>query len=232
MQKTHNRRGPAARSATVRGGWVGIMAAIVAATYLAGCGSARISVEGYGDAELNHKRVFLMLPASDNVALENPAAYANSRGIAEIGATERIATELQSDLQAALDGRLDSNTVLEYGSQPVGAIVPVDPAEDFPAGSDAEWNWDKAKRAAKEGNIDFLIVLHSVRLENEMPEGDGTRGKEKITATFSLLDPLNGKLMTANTVDAEVDDPRRPADTFVGLSKAMAKKLPFHVKKD
>lgn len=207
--------------------------AVVMIGTLAGCGSGRISVDGYTDADLNQKRVFVLLPKSDKIMLANPAAFAASRGVAEMTASERIGRELQSDFQVALDGRLDSNTVLEYGSQSVGATIPMDPAADFPAGAEARWDWSKAKQAAKQGNIDYLLVLHSVRVENEMPTGgEKPRGKEKITATFSLIDPLNEKLMTGATVDAEIDDPRRPVDTYVKLSKSMAKKLPFHIRQD
>lgn len=198
---------------------------------LIGCGSGKTSVEGYDNAVLNDKRIFLLLPSEGDITLVNPAAFAQSRGIGEAGASGRIATEFRTDLATALNTRLDSNTILEYGQQTVGAVVPLNPSVDLPqaaTGSTSSWNWDKVRDAARQGNIDYLIVLHSVRVENEMPKEGASRGKETVVANFSLLDPEKKTLMTGSEVRVEIKDPRKPADTYTRLAEAMAKKLPFH----
>lgn len=198
---------------------------------LVGCGSGKTAVEGYDQGVLNGKRIFLLLPAEGGIVLTNPAAFAQSRGIGEGGASGRISTEFRTDLAPALNTRLDSNTILEYSQQTVGAVVPLNPSSDMPratAGSDS-WDWDKLRDAARQGNIDYLIVFHSIRVENEMPKEGAARGKETVTANFSLLDPEKKKLMSESEVRVEIKDPRKPADTFTRLSEAMAKKMPFHV---
>lgn len=195
---------------------------------LAGCGSGRKAVEGYEEAALHDKRVFLLLPAEGQVALANPGAFAYSRGIGEAGAPGRIATELRTELPAAMDAYYTSNTFLDYGSQTVGAVVPLNPTTDLPRGASATWNWDKVREAAKQGNIDYLLVIHSVRVENELPDEGDARGKETVTTTFSLIDPAEQKVMTSDEVRVQIKDPRKPADTYTRTAEAMSKKLPFY----
>ncbi len=207
---------------------------LIGTAFLVGCGSGKVAVEGYDQAALNDKRVFLLLPAEGEIVLANPDVYALSRGIGEAGAPGRIATEFRTDLATALDARLDSNTVLEYGQQSVGAVVPLNPSVDMPGGATAttgSWDWDKIKNAARQGGIDYLVVVHSVRVENEAPKEGASRGKETVTVNFSLLDPEERKVMTGSEVRVELKDPRKPADTYTKLAEAMARKLPFYATK-
>lgn len=199
---------------------------------LAGCSSGRISVEGYDDSALNHKRVFLLLPQKEDLDIVDPAAFAYSRGIGEIAAPERLMRELSSDLPPALDALLDSNTVLDYSSQTVGATIPLQVKTDFRSDAPTSWNWDKIREATKAGNIDYLVVVRKVEMLNKKPERDIARGPERITLTFVLIDPIQEKQMTMSEVDAQLTDPRRPVDTYKKIAEAMTKKLPFHIKRN
>ena len=201
------------------------------ATFIAGCGSGRVTIKGYDATALNDKRVFLILPAQGGIELANPADFANSRGIAEMGAAGRVEAEFRTNLAPALDALLDSNTVLEYGSQTVGAVVPMDPAADMPATPGGTWDWNKVHNAAKQGNIDYMVVLNTVRVENDAPKDGAARGKESVSLSFSLVDPVKDTVMTQNMVHVELKDPRKPIDTYKRLAEEMAKKLPFFVVK-
>lgn len=231
MRNVQDRRAGSPQNRSSRGIAINLFL-MLGTALLVGCGSGKISVAGYDNAALNDKRVFLLLPAEGQIVLANADVFAQSRGIGLAGAPGRVATEFRTDLAPALDGRLDSNTVLEYRQQTVGAVVPLDPAVDLPQGATSgSWDWDKLRDAARQGNIDYLLVMHSVRVENKVPKEDATRGEETVVATFSLLDPEQKKKMTTNEVRVTVKDPRKPADTYTQLAAAMAKKLPFHTAK-
>lgn len=204
---------------------------LLTAVLVTGCGSGRISIDGYDDSVLSHKRVFLLLPSQNDLNIVDADAFAYSRGIAELAAPERLMGELKANLSPSLDALLDSNTVLEYSSQTVGATVPLLPKNDFKSDNPSSWNWDKIRQAAKTGNIDYLVVIREVTMANEKPADDLGRGKERIILSIMLVDPLNEKQLTYNEVEAQLKDPRRPIDTYQRIADAMTKKLPFHIKK-
>lgn len=198
--------------------------ALLAAIACAGCPSSRrIVVEGYDDAMLSGKRVMVILPEAADVTLTDPNAYASARGVAGESAREQLSADLRSRFVDAIDARLDSNTVLGYRDQPVGAMVPLDATKDFTAAGPKAW--DVVKRAGREGNIDYLIVLNGMTIRST-PSSTG-RGGEAINANYLLLDAQQGKTMTAGTVSVNVAQLQGPNDGYLQLARELSAKLPF-----
>ncbi|MCE2502664.1 MAG: hypothetical protein J4G05_01195 [Chlorobi bacterium] len=208
-----------------------ITSLILGSLFLSGCGSSRITLEGYDDALLNGKRVFLLTPSEGDYIFTSIDGFTYSRGIASITAQTRIDNEFQSRLRDRLNVTFDSNLVVNYRTQPVGVIHPLNAVTDFFA-HPSSWDWTKLEAAGKEGVIDYLIVLRSVTMKNYKPKGDGAMGKEEVDADFVLIDLTRRSVMTQNNVAISVDDPRRIADTYIKLSEKLASKMPFHVKED
>ena len=199
---------------------------LLAMTVAAGCGSARrITIEGYTDAQLNGRRIALLLPAAGDVRFTNAAQFAASRGVADVSAGETVDNELRTILAEALQSRLDSNTVLNYTDQPVAGIVPMSATGDFTAAGPT--SWETVKRAAQEGNIDYLLVIRDVTVRST-PTGDA-RGDEAVSASYQLLDAAAGRTMTSGTIDFEVGAPRTPAMTYDRMALELTAKLPFVV---
>jgi hypothetical protein len=201
---------------------------LLLALVAAGCGSSkRITVDGYDDSKLNHKRVLLLYPSIEDVTMSNAAVYAASRGGATESARELLATELRTMVATELGARMDSNTVLNYLDQPVSGIVPLDPSVDFRVdGQPSEW--DKLRRVGREGNVDFLIVLRDLDFNNATPSG-GPRGTETVEVEYSLLDLQAGKTLANGTFSFSVDDPRTPEMTYQRLARELTKRMPFVV---
>jgi hypothetical protein len=175
---------------------------------------------------LNGKRLFILLPKQDGFTLQNPDAYAYSRGISEMNASTRLFSEMRSMFADELGQRYDSNTVLNYNEQAISGTVPLDAVNDFNGASDT-WNWDNLNRAGKEGAVDFLLVMHSVVVSNQKPSGEIGMGRESISASFHLIDPINKVNVRSATVSISVDDPRIPSDSYVFLARQVASRLPF-----
>lgn len=203
--------------------WMRCALVLLTAIVFAGCPSARrITVEGYDDARLSGKRVMVILPEAADVTLTDPAAYAYARGIAADGAREQLSSDLRTRFVEAIDKRLDSNTVLAYRDQPVGAMVPLDATKDFTAAGPK--GWDVVKRAGREGNIDYLIVLNGMTIRNASSTG---RGSESISTNYLLLDAQEAKVMTSGTVSIDVKEMQGPTDSYLALARELGAKLPF-----
>jgi hypothetical protein len=175
---------------------------------------------------LNGKRLFILLPKQEGFKLQNPDAYAYSRGIAEESAQARIHSEMKSQFPDELGQRYDSNTVLNYDEHAIGGSVPLNAVSDF-TGASSSWKWDEINRAGKEGAVDYLLVLHTVEVSNQKPRNEFGRGRETISASFHLIDPLNKVNVSSTTVSISIDDPRIPSDSYVLLARQVASKLPF-----
>ena len=200
--------------------------ALLFSTVFIGCPSAkRLTIEGYDDAVLNAKRVFVLLPASADIRLTNAELYATSRGIDATSAGETIEGELRTVLVGAIQSRLDSNTVLNYFEQPVSGIVPLNATTDFNGA--APVTWSTVKRAGVEGNIDYLLVLRDV-VVTSTPSSD-PRGNEAVSASYSLLDIAAERVMTSGTIAVSISAPRTTASTHEGLAAELTAKLPFTV---
>ncbi|MGE3800739.1 MAG: hypothetical protein AB7H80_06935 [Candidatus Kapaibacterium sp.] len=204
---------------------------ILSAGLFAGCGSSRTSIEGYSDAVLTGKRLFILMPKEGDFVLTNSEAFAYSRGIAALSSQSRVDNEFQTQFRDYLDNVLDSNLVVVYRTQPVGAIHPLDATRDF-NGEIGSWNWEEIDAARKEGAIDFLLVLQKVQLENQTPSDNAGRGKESVTVNFILVDPAKRSVMTQNQVSVSLKDPREIRDTYSKLTRELASKMPFHVKEN
>ena len=211
---------------------LGLISSLVLSTLvLSSCGSSRITLEGYDDALLSGKRIFLLIPEDGDYVFSDAAAFGYSRGIAAVTVQSRVDNEFQTRLRDRLDLRLDSNLVVNYRTQPVGAIHPLKAVRDF-TGLPSTWDWTKLQAAAKEGAIDYLIVLRSVTLKNFPPKDGRSMGKEEVEADFLLIDLSKKSVMTQNTVSISVNDPRQIADTYIELSKDLTSKMPFHIKEN
>ncbi|MBC8145678.1 MAG: hypothetical protein H7X80_08830 [bacterium] len=205
---------------------------LLSAVLIAGCPSSRrIVLEGYNDAALNGKRVFVLLPTAGELRIESAPLFASSRGVDATSAGETMENELRTDLVAAIQERFDSNTVLNYAEQAVSGIVPLSARNDFNSLNASNQinpiDWPKIKSAGKEGNIDYLLVVRDVTVKNTA--GSDPRGDENVRATYSLLDIASGKVMTSGEVEARVDAPRTPNMTHARLAAKLAEKLPFVV---
>ncbi len=191
-----------------------------------GCGSSgRTSVSGYSDGMLNQKRVMILLPEPNAAHLDNPAAWAASRGLSEASAREAFADELKLQLATAIDLKLDSNTVMVYQTSPIGMRLPLNASTDI--NGSAPVAWDKFKTAGREGNIDYLIVLPSIAVMNS-PKSQ-SRGTEGMSARFVLLDLQRGTSMSSGEVSVSEDELVAPAESWGRFARALAAKLPFHV---
>jgi hypothetical protein len=203
-------------------------AVLAVAVFIAGCpSSSRITVDGYDDAMLNNKNIYVLLPDTSTAVLANPTAYGASRGVATDGARDMLVGELRTRLIESLDARLDSNTTLNYSSQAVGGVVPLNYTM-FNNG--VPKTWDKLKQAGREGGFDYLLVLPGFKISTQ-PVSTG-RGSETVETGYALLDVLNEKVMTSGTVKVEVDAPAMPADVYRKLAEALSRKLPFWVGPD
>ena len=202
---------------------------LIAGSIWGGCGSSRTSVEGYTDATLTDKRLFVLTPKEGEFGITNSEAFAASRGIAPLNVQSRLDNELQTQFRDWLDNTLDSNLVVMYRAQPVGAVYPLEGKSGF-SGTEGGWDWGKIDAARKEGAIDFLLVLENVSVDNTMPTEKGGRGKETMNVDFLLIDPAKKSVMTRNRVSVTVKDPREIRDTYIKLARELASKMPFHVK--
>ena len=204
------------------------LAVMAAACVLAGCPSSRqATVQGYTSEMLNRKRVFLLIPRTESLVVVNADAYAASRGAVAASAREMFASELRSMLTHALGQMLDSNTVLNYAEHAVSGVVTLDANTDFSAS--APRDWELVKRAGREGNADFLIVLNSLSVDNRAPSGAG-RGDETVRASYLLLDTERQRVMSTGNVSFSLSDPRTPAMTYERLASELSQRLPFHVR--
>lgn len=191
---------------------------------MAGCSSSsRTTVDGYDDSMLSRKRIMVLTPAAANVRLSNQASYAASRGVATESALEQLGNDFRTRLVPAIGKRLDSNTVLHYGDQAVAGIVPLNATTDF-NGVEPK-SWENLKRAAREGNIDFLIVLNGMSI-NTSAATDGS-ASESIEGSYSLLDVQESKMMTSGkvSISASAANAAISYDQFAGKLTA---ELPFH----
>ncbi len=199
---------------------------VTAALVAAGCGSSkRTTVEGYSDESLMRKRIFVLYPSGNQVTLGNTESFAYSRGVAAASAMETLDGELRTLLVPSLNQRLDSNTILGYSEEPVGRIVSINPSADFAGGKPK--SWDQIERAAKEANIDYMLVINPIRINNSEP-GTG-KGDETVTANYLLLDTQKKKVMTSGEIEVTIEDPRTAATTYERLAAELTKKLPFWV---
>src|SRR5688572_7686327 len=96
--------------------WCVAMSMVVMSTALIdGCGSSRRTViEGYSDEELNGRRIAILYPRAYQLSLTNNELLGASRGTTGASAAETFEGELRTMLVAAIQDRLDSNTVLNY----------------------------------------------------------------------------------------------------------------------
>ena len=192
-----------------------------------GCGgSSRSSVEGYEDAQLSGKRVFVLMPQEGEYALTSPANFAWSRGIGEAGADGRVSSEFRTNFASQLDARYDSNTVHNYATQSVGSTHPLSAEVDF-RGEPSTWDWSRIDAARKAAAIDFLLVLTDVTIANSKSTNGGDRGREQVTARARLLDMATKGQLVDQVIEISVSDPRQPIDTYVLLARKLAQKLPF-----
>jgi hypothetical protein len=205
--------------------WLACGLIAVAAIAFAGCPSARrITVEGYSDDMLNGKRVLVLVPEAADVKLTDPAGYAFIRGVATPSAQEQLQSDLQVRIATALGSLLDSNTVLSYSGQPIGGIVPLNAKTDFTTTGPA--SWDAIKRAGREGNVDYLIVLNGMTI-NSVGTASGDSGSEEITAHYYVLDAQRGKTVTSGDVSSEVKMPFTAAESFQHFAEELAGRMPF-----
>jgi hypothetical protein len=200
---------------------------LVAATalMLAGCPSAkRVVLEGYTDEMLNGKRVLVLVPDAADVTLADPGAYAYARGASSESARDQLANDLQSRVVSSLAALLDSNNVLGYKDQPVGGIVTLNAKSDF--NNAGPVSWDVVKRAGREGNMDFLVVLNGMSIRNTASTSGG-RGGESITAHYLLLDAQRGKTMSQGEVSVDVKELQSPGDAYQRLAQELGARFPF-----
>jgi hypothetical protein len=202
---------------------------LLASTLFAACSSTttRTSVEGYNDAALNRKRVFLLLPTGSEITFTNADQFGSSRGVAGASAAETFEGELRTVLVTALQDRLDSNTILNYAEQSAAGIVPLSATTDFNA--EGPIAWETIRRARQEAAMDYLVVLRDVTVRNTA--GSDARGSEAVTATYMLIDPGAKKVMSKGTVSVDVGAPRTPAMTHEQLAAELTGNLPFTIVK-
>ena len=194
----------------------------------AGCPSAsRTTVAGYTDAMLNNKRISLVIPGASELNVANPDILAASRGVDPSGVREAFHGEFRTQLVDALGQRLDSNTVYGYTEQSISGSVPISAESDITAGAPA--SWDKFRRAGREGNLDYMLVLNRVTVSNTQSNSGG-RGDERLQTSFVLLDLSRQAVVTSGTIDLKVSDPRTPGTTWDRLATELAQKMPFHAR--
>lgn len=192
-----------------------------------GCGGAnRTTIDGLDPSTLPGKRIFVLLPSADGISISSPGDFAWSRGIAELNAANRFESELRTEFVTMLDARTDSNTILDYGAQPVGLTMPMKPDDDF-SGDVGSWNWTRIEEASRNGGIDYLVIVSGVAVSNDPPETEEARGDERVSARVRLLAPATRQLLDDRIVEIEVEDPRVPRDTHVALARAVSGALPF-----
>lgn len=209
-----------------------VLTALTIAAFLSnGCGSPRSTVEGYSDAELSGKRVFVLLPDEGEYTFTSAANFAWSRGIGEAGAAGRISSEFRTSFANALDARYDSNTVHNYATQSVGSTTPLSAETGF-VGAPESWDWSVLDVARKSAAIDFLVVINDVKIDNTRPNDGGDRGRETVTMRARLVDMATRKVLADQRVSTSVSDPRQPVDTYVLLARELAQKLPFANQQD
>jgi|GEM_PF-1798231 len=207
--------------------WLQCAALVVVAVALGGCPSSkRIVVEGYDDAALVRKRIMLLLPDSKDVKLTDAAAYGYARGTTAEGGRDQMNAELRTKLTYEISQHLDSNTVLNYADQSLSGSIMLNSTADF-TGAQPK-SWDAYKRAGREGNIDFFVVLNNVTFSNTA-SSTGGRGKEGIEADYSLLDLQQQKVVTSGHISLGQEELTTPADTYRRLAEALVGKLPFAV---
>jgi hypothetical protein len=203
-------------------------ALLIVAVFIAGCPSSRrITVDGYDDSMLNNKTIYVLLPDTSMAVIANPTAYASSRGVATDGARDMLVAELRTRLIESLDARLDSNTTLNYASQAIGGVVPLN-FSMFNNG--VPKSWDKLKQAGREGVFDYLLVLHGFKITTE--SATTGRGPETVNASFTLLDVMKENVMASGTVNVETEAPAIPAEVYRKLAQELSRKLPFYVGSD
>ena len=200
---------------------------LAASAVLAGCsGSNRTSIDGKELWQFTGARLFLMLPTAEALRFENPKEFAWSRGTSEVAIASKFAAELHSKLTVALDSRLDSNSILDFSAQSVGLTNRMTSDVDF-SGHESGWNWEKITRVGQLGSIDYLIVLRNVVIGNDKPDEPNLRGTERVSAQVLLVSIAESKVLDSQIASVEIEDPRKPNDTFLSLARAVAGSLPF-----
>ncbi|MEO5930202.1 MAG: hypothetical protein ABIR47_09740 [Candidatus Kapaibacterium sp.] len=202
------------------------VAIVSLALALGGCPShKRITLEGYNEGMLAGKRVAVIVPASADLVLADPAAYASSRGIDGGEAAAHLATEFPVNMTHTLGEQFDSNTVVSYKDQPVAGIVNLNATSSFAGGMPK--SWDDVKRAGREGLMDYMIVLNNVTMRNST--SSAARGKEGVDADYILIDSQRGKVMTSGHISLSQEDVQTPMSTYQRLANQLAEKLPFSI---
>lgn len=202
-------------------------AVLVLAAMLGGCPSSsqRTTIDGYSHDMLVRKRIMVLAPEAADVTLSNAGAFATSRGTVAEGAQEQIRVDMRTRMLPAIAAQLDSNTVLLYSEQSVSGLVPLNATADFNGAEPKAW--ETIKRAGREGNIDYLIVLNGLRFTNSA-SGSGV-GTESVKANYSLLDVKGARVMTSGTVEVP-SQPAAPAAIYDAFARELASELPFHVR--
>lgn len=197
------------------------------AVLLAACGSSkRTTIKGYDDSMLNGRRIFMVTPPPEQVTMSNPDQFAAARGVAGATAREMLGNEFRTMLIPAMNQQLDSNTTYSYSEEPVGRMVVLNATSDFTNAGPVDW--ENVSRAAREGNIDYMIVLRNIKINNT-GGGESGRGDEAASGDFLLLDAQNKKVMTTGDFDVEVKDPRKLETTWQLVAAEISKQMPFWV---
>ncbi len=193
---------------------------------IAGCGGSRgIVVDGYGPELLNGKRVVMILPQPADIKLTDPAAFAAARGVAPVSAVDMVENEIRTTLNPFVDQALDSNEVSLYVELPAGQMVPLSATADM--SESAPRSWEKFARGARQGGIDYMIVVTSMTIDSKMNE---QRGEEGATVTYSLLDPIRSRVMTTGTFTLDRVPLMAPPEAYRRISDALVNRLPFHIR--
>ncbi len=200
---------------------------LLLAAMLGGCpsSSSRVTVEGYRADMLVRKRIMVVTPDAADVTLSDPAAFASARGTVGEGAREQVAVDFRTRIMPAIASRLDSNTALLYNEQAVSGVVAINPTADFDGAKPK--SWDAIKRASREGNIDFFIVLNGISFTTT--SAGTASGTEAMVASYSLLDPKAGTVMTSGQVSVPAQA-ANPAALYDKFAEELVNRLPFHVK--
>lgn len=204
-----------------------LLCAAAVTMLLAGCSSSkRTTVDGYTDAMLTGKRVALLVPDVGDVKLESASNYAAARGTTGEAAREQLSSDLRAYLVPALDAELDSNIVLNYKDEPMGAQQPLSATTDFT--SSGPVSWDLVDKAARAGNLDYLVVVRSMTIQGT--SANTARGSETINAEYLLLDLPGKKVMAHGQVSASVQKINSPGETYTLLAQQLSGRLPFIVR--
>lgn len=197
------------------------------AVLLSACGSSkRTTIKGYDDSMLNGRRIFVVTPSPEQVTMNNPDQFAAARGVAGATAREMLGNEFRTMLIPAMNQQLDSNTTYSYSEEPVGRMVVLNAISDF--NNSGPVDWENVSRAAREGNIDYMIVLRNIKINNT-GGGESGRGDESASGDFLLLDAQNKKVMATGDFDVEVKDPRKLETTWQLVAAEISKQMPFWV---